>query len=65
MGGWVGIGSKHMFACAHTHTHTHTHIKTTWQIMMSVIGGNNREMKWVDLEVLSEDGGWKLRLKEN
>ena len=49
----------------HTHTHTHTHIKTIWQIMMSIIGGNNREMQWVDLEVLSEDGGWKLRLKEN
>lgn len=45
--------------------HTHTHTKTIWQIMMSVIGGNNREMKWVDLKVLAEDGVCKLRLKEN
>ena len=65
MGGWVGIGNKHMLACTHTHTHTHTHTKTIWQIMMSVIRGNNREMKWVDLEFLSEDGVCKLRLQEN
>ena len=58
-----GMGGNRKYT--HARMHTHTHIKTIWQIMMSVIRGNNREMKWVDLEFLSEDGVCKLRLKEN